>query len=246
MMWRVLMIVLLSLPVSVRADDKLVRLHAPDALIESGLLKHILPRFSLKTQVRIEQVATPDSADLALGSDGRAIFAGLGQTWHMEIRSGDHPGTERLADWLLSDIGQRTITSFAPRGEAPFGPSGAVQQETVEISIDGDAEAGHRVSVEKCTRCHAVDAATTGWGIGSTPSFSVLRALPDWEARFAAFYVLNPHPAFTQITDLTPPFPINRPSPISPIELDLDELEALMAYVAAMTAADLGKPLEHQ
>lgn len=246
MMWRVLMIVLLSLPVSVRAEDKLVRLHAPDALIESGLLKHILPRFSLKTQVRIEQVATPDSADLALGSDGRAIFAGLGQTWHMEIRSGDHPGTERLADWLLSDIGQRTITSFAPRGEAPFGPSGAVQQETVEISIDGDAEAGHRVSVEKCTRCHAVDAATTGWGIGSTPSFSVLRALPDWEARFAAFYVLNPHPAFTQITDLTPPFPINRPSPISPIELDLDELEALMAYVAAMTAADLGKPLEHQ
>lgn len=246
MMWRVLMIVLLSLPVSVRADDKLVRLHAPDALIESGLLKHILPRFSLKTQVRIEQVATPDSADLALGSDGRAIFAGLGQTWHMEIRSGDHPGTERLADWLLSDIGQRTITSFAPDGEAPFGPPGAVQQETVEISIDGDAEAGHRVSVEKCTRCHAVDAATTGWGIGSTPSFSVLRALPDWEARFAAFYVLNPHPAFTQITDLTPPFPINRPSPISPIELDLDELEALMAYVAAMTAADLGKPLEHQ
>jgi hypothetical protein len=74
----------------------------------------------------------------------------------------------------------------------------------------------------------------------------VLRALPDWEQRFAAFYVLNPHPAFTQIADVTDPFPIDRPSPIAPIELDLDELEALMAYVTAMPAADLGDPLEHQ
>lgn len=246
MIWRALMIVFLCLPGIVLAEDRLVRLYAPAALIDSGVLKHILPRFSLKTQVRIDQVDTPDVADLALGEAGRPIFAGLGQTWSMDIRSPEHLGTKRLADWLLSDIGQRTVASYAPDGDAPFGPPEAVERETVEVSLDGDAEAGHRVSREKCTRCHAVDAETKGWGIGSTPSFSVLRALPDWEDRFAAFYALNPHPAFTQITDLTPPFPINRPSPIAPIELNFDELDALMAYVANMAAADLGQPLEHQ
>ena len=246
MFWRALMIVLVCLPGALWADDRLVRLYAPEPIFESGVLKHILPRFSLKTQVRIEQVAEPGAADLAFGDTGRAVFSGLGQTWSIDIRSPDHPGTQRLAEWLLSDVGQRTVASFAPDGTAPFGPPTPVKRETVEVSLDGDAEAGHRVSREKCTRCHAVDEATRGWGIGSTPSFSVLRALPDWEQRFAAFYALNPHPAFTQITNLTPPFPINRPSPISPIELNFDELDALMAYVAAMPAADLGKPLEHQ
>ena len=245
MMWRAL-ILMLCLPWAALADDRLVRLHAPEALVDSGILKFILPRFSLKTQVRIEQVDSPETADLALGETGRAAFSGLGQTWHIDLRNADHSGTKKLSDWLLSDIGQRTLASFAPDGVAPFGPPVAEERAVVEVSIDGDAALGHKVSVEKCTRCHAVDKATTGWGIGSTPSFSVLRALADWEERFAAFYVLNPHPAFTQITDVTDPFPNNRPSPISPIELDIDELEALMAYVAAMAAADLGQPLEHQ
>ena len=246
MLWRTLMVFLLCLPGQLWADDRLVRLHAPEVLVDSGLLSHILPRFSLKTQVRVEEVSDPTTADIALGDTGRAVFIGLGQTWSMDIRSPDHDSTKRFADWLLSEVGQRTIASYEHNEAAPFGPPGAMEQEAVAIRIDGDAEAGHRVSREKCTRCHAVDADTKGWGIGSTPSFSVLRALPDWEQRFAAFYALNPHPAFTQITDLTPPFPIDRPSPIEPIELDFDELDALMAYVASMDAADLGAPLQHQ
>ena len=246
MMWRALIVLLICLPSILRADDRLVRLYAPEALVDSGVLQFILPRFSLKTQVRVEQVGDAGVADLALGDQGRPVFAGLGQTWHMDIRNADHPGTARLADWLLSEIGQNTVASFAPDGDAPFGPPETVTVETATISYEGDAEEGHRVSVEKCTRCHAVDAATRGAGIGSTPSFGVLRALPDWDYRFTVFYVLNPHPSFTQITDVTPPFPIDRPSPIVPIELTLDELEALMAYVAGMDAADLGAPLAHQ
>ncbi len=246
MIKRIFMVVLICLPGAVWADDRLVRLHADPALSESGLLKHILPRFSLKTQVRVEKVDDTDLADLILGQTGRALFSGLGQTWKMDVPGAGHPGTDKLATWLKSDIGQRTIASFAPDGEALFGAPEEEEAVAVVLEFDGDPEAGHKVSREKCTRCHAVDDATRGWGIGSTPSFSVLRALPDWEGRFAAFYALNPHPAFTQITEVTDPFPVDRPSPISPIELSLDELEALLAYVGAMRAADLGKAFEHQ
>ena len=74
----------------------------------------------------------------------------------------------------------------------------------------------------------------------------MLRSLPDWADRFDAFYALNPHPAFTQVEGVSEPFPENRPSPIVPIEMTLDEVEAVRAYVATMKAADLGAPLQHQ
>lgn len=248
MLLRFFLIVLISLPFGARANenDRLVRLHADKVLVETGLLGYILPRFSLKTQVRVEQVGDAAQADLLLGDTGHALFEGGGQVWHMEVRRADHPGTERLATWLRSDIGARTITGFAPGGTALFSLPKVAAAQTAEVAVNGDALRGHDVSRAKCTRCHAVDAATRGGGIGSTPSFAVVRSMSDWEARFAGFYTLNPHPAFTQITGVTQPFPPERPSPIAPIELSLDELEALLAYVAGMPPADLGDPLEHQ
>ncbi len=74
----------------------------------------------------------------------------------------------------------------------------------------------------------------------------MLRAFADWESRFSAFYVLNPHPSFTQIAEVTAPFPLHRPSPIVPVEMTLEEVEAVVAYVAALAAAGLGPALEHQ
>ena len=246
MVLRALIGFLLCLAAPVWANDKQVLLHAPTALVETGLMKHILPRFSLKTQVRVSLSDDPNAADLRFGEAGTALFQGQGTTWRVEVMRPDHAGTKRFVDWLKSDIGQRTIAAYAPDGEALFGPPAAEARKVVEIAVDGDAEQGHKVSRSKCTRCHAVDDATKGWGIGSTPSFAVLRALPDWEERFTAFYALNPHPSFTQVIEVTEPFPIDRPSPIAPIELTLEELEALMAYVTAMAPANLGKPLEHQ
>lgn len=246
MFLRALTVLLVLMPGLLQADDRLVRLYAPPALVETGVMKFILPRFSLKTQVKVELLGSPADANLALGGEGRALFQGAGQVWKMAVATPDHPGTAKLVGWLTSDVGQRAVLGFAPDGVALFELPGEQAAEVVEVALDGDADLGHKVSREKCTRCHAVDDATRGWGIGSTPSFGVLRALPDWEARFGAFYALNPHPAFTQIADVTDPFPENRPSPIAPVTLDTGELEALMAYVAAMEAADLGKPLDHQ
>ena len=41
-----------------------------------------------------------------------------------------------MADWLRSDVGQRTIASYAPDGEALFGPPGAVEEEVVESDVE--------------------------------------------------------------------------------------------------------------
>ena len=74
----------------------------------------------------------------------------------------------------------------------------------------------------------------------------MLRSLPDWQERFIAFYALAPHPAFMMVPNVTPPFPEDRPPPIVPVAMTLDELDHLMAYVAEMAPADLGAPLKHQ
>lgn len=226
--------------------DGPVQFYAPPALVDSGLIKHILPRFTLKTRVRVELTDSAEDADIALGAEGDPLFSGLDAVWHLQMGSTGKAGVQRFSDWLTSDVGSNTITGFAPDGTSLFGPPPEVQDITVTVSYEGDAKLGLKVSRAKCIRCHVVDDQSRGIGIGSTPSFAVLRSLADWEARFSAFYALNPHPSFTIITDVTPPFPHNRPSPITPVEMTLDEVEAVVAYVAAMPAADLGAPLQHQ
>ncbi|SDE50457.1 hypothetical protein [Ruegeria marina] len=245
MLTRVLVIITAALlaALPVQADDRLVFLHAPEPLVETGLMKHILPRFTLKTRVKVELVPEAQ-AQIVLGTQGRALFEGAGQVWHMVVRDEAHAGTGRFADWLVSEVGRNTVTSFAPGGVALFTLTEVQEQVEPVMGFAGDAKLGLAVALAKCTRCHAVDAATRMAGIASTPSFPVLRSLPDWEARFSAFYTLNPHPAFTQVADVTPPFPIDRPSPIAPVELTLDDVEAVLAYVATMEAAQLGAPLQ--
>jgi hypothetical protein len=80
--------------------------------------------------------------------------------------------------------------------------------------------------------------------MGASPSFRLLRTFPDWQNRFEAFFTLKPHPAFTQVEDVTEPFPIHLPSPIAPIEVTLDEIDAILAYVATVEPADLGAPIQ--
>jgi len=232
-------------PVLAGADDRPVRLYVPEVLIETGLLRHVLPRFSLKTQVQVEIVAA-GIADIALGASGQALFEGAGQVWSMAVQTHDHAGTTRFADWLTSEVGRRTITSFAPNGTALFTLSSVSSTAEAEVEFDGNQALGRQVSRTKCIRCHSVDDDTQLAGIGSTPSFAVLRSLSNWQDRFATFYVRNPHPSFTIIANLTAPFPRDRPPPIAPITLTLDELENVLAYVGAMQAADLGAPLIHQ
>lgn len=99
---------------------------------------------------------------------------------------------------------------------------------------------GEKLTMINCGRCHVIGERNRMGGIGSTPSFMVIRAWENWEEKAKAFWTLNPHPAFTQVEGVTQPFADNRPSPIHPIELTLEEVDEIIAFMRTVEPADLG------
>ncbi len=235
-------------PLCVAAQDRSFQLSAPADLIETGFLKHLLPRFSLKTGVRIEVIADGDTAAATLNAQGRgpAVFSSVDVIWHLQDQSGGNTHVARFADWITSDVGVRTIEAFQVEGTPLFNRPvvDAVVEE--EIVFEGDAKAGETLALVQCGRCHVVGAVNRMKALGSTPSFALLRTFSDWESRFSAFFVLKPHPAFTQVEDITEPFDKTRPPPISPLLITLDDLDAIMAFVAQIEPANLGAPIQSQ
>jgi len=225
----------------VLAQDKAFTLNAPDALVASGFMKHLLPRFSLKTGVRITIAA---DGVAAFGPEGVAVFKQGETLWHF-ANPGD-PHTDAFEAWLLSDVGKRTIEAFAPEGEALFSADVTVARKVQKVALSGDAALGEKTSLQQCGRCHVVNETNRMNAIGSTPSFALMRTFPDWQERFETFFMLKPHPAFTQVAEITEPFPEDRPSPIAPIEVTWQEIEAITAYVGSIAPADLGAPLKSQ
>ncbi|WP_170339041.1 c-type cytochrome [Ruegeria arenilitoris] len=239
----VLLCLSLTLFASPSWSQEEIGLAAPEDVARSGLLKHILPRFSLKTGIRV--VADDAGAMvLTVGPPGQPVFQRGNDIYHLRIQ--DEPRQARFQDWLLSDVGKRTVESFAPAEGGPFSASFETVAAPVSDAIEGDALLGEKLSLTHCGRCHVIGPQNRMNGLGSTPSFAVLRAMPDWSNRFQAFFALNPHPSFTQIEGITAPFDPERPPPIHPLMLTQDELEAILAYVSVIRAADLGAPLKLQ
>lgn len=227
------------------SQTKTFSLTADAELVENGALKYLLPRFSLKTGVKVDVVETGGDALIGQDADGLAMFQSSdGAVFKLAISGGGAEGfAARFRDWLMSDIGQRAIQKIKVDGANPYGPVDAVAVVEVAIEIEGDVDLGEEIAHRRCGRCHVVSKKNRFGGIGSTPSFGAMKRLPEWEARFQVFWTLNPHPAFTQIEDVTEPFDIQRPSPIAPLELTQDELEALLAYVSTIKPKDLGGDL---
>ncbi|WP_246039968.1 c-type cytochrome [Sulfitobacter sabulilitoris] len=238
-----MMLITLLWPLAALGQDGPMRIHAPEALRDSGLLDYLLPRFALKYGLRATVVDDPGAA-IAFGADGVPVFTGPSQAWHLS-----HDGSQtaqKFEDWLRSDIGRRAIAAFAADGDAPFTAQIAVAAPVRELTFRGDPALGERLSLLHCGRCHVINETNRMKGMGATPSFGVLRTLGDWQRRFSTFYVLNPHPSFTQIKDLTPPFDVMRPPPIVPLSMTEDDLDAILAYVATVPPADLGAPIQSQ
>ncbi len=240
------------------AEERRFTLAADPELAASGLLKHVLPRFSLKTGITVAPAGPAGSAaaDAVLGpptaaGTGRPAFA-RGGTLYLcravaaggESERAAH--ARRFCDWIVSDVGQRTIESFAPDGAPLYTSAAAAPAERDAPAPAGDALAGERLAFALCGRCHVVGPRNRMKGLGSTPSFGMLRTLDDWRVRFAGFYLLNPHPSFTQIDGVTDPFDDSRPPPIAPLRLTLDDLEAIRAFAATVAPADLGAEIAPQ
>jgi hypothetical protein len=110
-------------------------------------------------------------------------------------------------------------------------------------SVAQDYARGEKLTLLNCGRCHVVSAKNRMGGIGSTPSFAVMRTWDDWEDKMKAFWTYRPHPAFTQIEGMTDPFPPHRPPTVHPISLTLDELKVIVEYARTIAPADLGSDL---
>jgi hypothetical protein len=226
------------------AEDDSLSLAVPSILEDSGFMQYLVPRFSLKTGIRIDRLGEDEAADMRFGGEGTAVFTGLGQTWAL-AHEGDARAV-RFEDWLTSEVGMRTIDSFAGEGGAQF--SAAVAAETVEEEtvFEGDAALGETLSMSLCGRCHVINHKNRMKGMGSTPSFALMRTFEDWQTRFATFHLLKPHPSFTQIDGVTEAFDPAAPPPIVPLDMTLDDLDAILAYVAGIEPADLGAPIQFQ
>jgi len=241
-MFKIILATLTVLACPASAQEKSFVLHAPETLIQTGFLKHLLPRFSLKTGVRI--TLSDQAADAFLGKEGTPVFAQGNVLWHLRTTEGPH--TDAFSRWLLSDVGKRTIEAFAPQGTSLFSADIAAPITNQIAVVTGDLVLGEAASLTHCGRCHVVNEINRMKAVESTPSFSLMRTFPDWQERFETFFMLAPHPAFTQVTDITAPFPEHLPSPMSPVVMTWEEIEAITAYAGSIPPADLGQPLQTQ
>ena len=209
---------------------------------DTGFLQHLLPRFSLKHGVRITQV--DEGGDVVIGGKGVPVFAGLDRIWSVTWTKA--AGPDLFIEWLLSEIGKRTIESFKLDSVAVFTAQVKDQKVAPVLAFEGDLVQGEALSLAHCGRCHVINETNRMKGMGQTPSFALMRTFDDWDNRFATFFVLNPHPSFTQIAGITESFAAHLPPAIVPLEITQAEFDHILSYVATITPADLGAPLQSQ
>ena len=213
-------------------------------MVASGLDKQLLPRFGFKHRIRVRAV-TEGPADMILADGGAGAFVfrdGQGVQYRLDI--GDDPRGATLLEWLQSGPGQAAIHSFAPNGEQVFFTEVVKNDVVIEEVFEGDTKTGSDLAILHCGRCHVVDKRNRMGGIGSTPSFAALRARDNWSDLFRAFYIENPHPSFTQVEGVTEPFDPRREVHIAPVEITLEDVEAITSFVATLKPKDLGKPVQ--
>lgn len=252
-MYRKLILILAAslLPGFIVAQTPDFSLSAAPELQDSGFLHFLMPRFSLKTRIRpVLEANNPDAELFWNTENGQPVMQGLGQVFFVRLASRDTAETQkaqRFVDWLMSEIGQRTIEQFTVDGVLVFT---AVQTESAlppEITFTGNVIRGEDLAFANCARCHEIGTRNLMKGIGSTPSFGLLRGLPDWQERFMTFYLRLPHPSITQIEGITQPFDPARPPSIIPLILTDVDLEDILGFVATVEPVDLGAVLqEHQ
>ena len=239
------------------AQQREISIAASSDLAKSGLLDYLYPRFSFKHNVRILRatLGAPDATrpHLRFGPsdtvvDGVPVLTSGEIVYKLEIVELDTDAAHakdanKFLDWLMSDVGRNTLEDFKGDDGSAFRQFVAPVETRAPERTIVDISTGQEASLKHCGRCHVVGEINYMKGIGSTPSFNMLRTLADWEYRFRNFHLLRPHPAFTQIVGVTPPFSKRHPPSLVPIELTPEELEAIVGFVATVKPAELGQPV---
>ncbi|MBM7066960.1 hypothetical protein [Actibacterium sp. 188UL27-1] len=231
-------LVLVMTAVTVLAQETL---SVPPEMIESGFTKHILPRFKFKHRIVLKPVTGKAPLALTTVATGTRVFDAADGTAYSLTGQGTAHDTFR--DWLKSTPGLAAVTSFQIAGQPQYAAPSKKVVVVAPTPVEGDAQLGARLSLVHCGRCHVVDDRNRMGGIGSTPSFAALRGRPGWQDLFLAFWSANPHPSFTQVPGVTEPFGTDRPTHIAPVEITLEEIEAITAFVGGLQAKDLGRPV---
>ena len=235
---------LLTFPRNAVSQESDLTLLMSEEMIASGFDKQLLPRFGFKHRIRVAAVTEgPSDMTLGTGLTGVFVFRDADGT-EFRLDPGADPRGKTLLEWLQSGPGQAAIESFAPDGSQIYFTEVVIEEVVVEEVFDGDTKSGSDLAILHCGRCHVVDKRNRMGGIGSTPSFSALRGRDNWSDLFRAFYTANPHPSFTQVEGVTAPFDPNRQVHIAPVEITLDDVEAITSFVATLVPKDLGRPVQ--
>ena len=100
----------------------------------------------------------------------------------------------------------------------------------------GDRTRGEEIVRQHCARCHVIDIRNRMGGIGSTPSFTLLRKRADWRERFETFHSRRPHPVHVRVegvrqwTDLPPN--------ATPFTITQENVSDILAFVEALNRPD--------
>ena len=225
-----------------------ITIEFPEELLMIEFEKYLLPRFKFKTRINVLVNKDGNSFDAKLGifPTGLEVFSDLnGFIYKLETKTTNKERLHRLetfVSWLTSPTGVMAIEDFSIEGAQVFkAVKNLEEKEDAEI-FDGNIASGLRVSQKHCKRCHVVDDNAFA-GIGSTPSFHAMRTFDDWQERFTAFWTVSPHLNVISITEVYEAGSKSVPTTIAPIELSLEQIDDILAYVASIKPKDLGKPI---
>ena len=207
--------------------------------------KHLFPRFKFKTQIILKAVEEVNGYDALIGiiDNGKPIFSDLnGVLYRLEVITSDKEKRmkiEKFLKWLTSPPGIAVIEDFSINDSPVF--KGIIYQEEKKVvtTFEGNLSSGLSLSQKHCKRCHVVDENAFA-GIDSSPSFHALRSMKNWEEKFQAFWTVNPHLSLISITDVYEAGSSSAPVTVAPIELNLSEVDDILAYVASIKPKELG------
>ena len=219
-----------------------------ETVIPSELVQYVVPRFSLKTRIRLDRVES--AGDIQLVTDRpetgvEVLKLVSGETVYVTAVGGavENSDYQAFVDWLISEPGRATIADFELDGQQIAIPATAEEAAPIEMVIVGNLENGRELSHDHCRRCHKVDRADKYAGIDNAPSFHAMRSFDDWYIRFSTFYAVSPHKALISVEGSG----IKKDRAlitIAPIDLRMDDINDIVAFVHSLTPLDLGKPIQ--